>query len=300
MKKPKPWIDVGQLAKAFAPDNYALPPSRDLAGKAMNLHFEDGTSAECRFETASKLLWKPTFGANRRQETEETCSVTGVRKGIYFVDFVKHRERATTLSLVLDLSRNICTALEGRLPGKAQAARDMPGRVAAGRELTDVAATFRRGAINRSFGPATPRHTVSEELVGKRIEYTYSPTERYEHIYLNANFYTWHCLLGAEKGLADTDRCHYYRLARDLYLFVWREKIIPTLGVVVLDLNAMRTTGKILGYQGNDFRKVVNFRVGARARLRNMLVWGRRPRSSKPSAARQLPAVTATADSRYS
>jgi len=272
MKKPKPWIDVGQLAKAFAPQSYALPLSKDLAGKAVNLDFEDGSSAECRFETASKLVWKPISGANRRQETEETCSVTKVRKGIYFVDFVQHRERATTLSLVLDLSRNICMALQGRLPGKAEARQNLLARVAAGRELTDVAAIVRRGAINRFFGPATPRHAVTEELVGKRIEYTYSPTERYEHIYLNGNFYTWHCLLGAEKGLADTDRCHYYKLARDLYLFVWREKIIPTLGVVVLDLNAMRTTGKILGYQGNDFSKVVNFRVGARARLRNMLV----------------------------
>ena len=111
---------------------------------------------------------------------------------------------------------------------------------------------------------------MTEELVGKRIEYTYSPTERYEHIYLNGSFYTWHCLLGAEKGLADTDCCHSYKLARNLYLFVWREKIVPTLGVVVLDLNAMRTTGKIFGYEGNDFRKVVNFRIGARARLQNI------------------------------
>ncbi len=55
-----------------------------------------------------------------------------------------------------------------------------------------------------------------------------------------------------------------------MYLFVWREKIVPTLGVVVLDLNAMRTTGKIFGYEGNDFRKVVNFRIGARARLKNI------------------------------
>ncbi len=153
---------------------------------------------------------------------------------------------------------------------KKEVRQDLLRRVDAGRELTDVAATFRHGAIDRSFGPRTPRHTVTEELVGKRIEYTYSPTERYEHIYLNGSFYTWHCLLGAEEGLADTDCCHSYKLARHLYLFVWREKIVPTLGVVVLDLNAMRTTGKIFGYEGNDFRKVVNFRIGARARLKNI------------------------------
>ncbi len=277
MKKPIPWIAVGQLAKAFALDSYALPLSGDLAGKVVDLYFEDGSSVECRFETVTKLVWKPTSGGNCRQGTEETCSITKVRKGIYFVDFAKHLEGATALSLVLDLSRGIFTALEGRLPGKSEARQDLLGRVLAGRDLTNVAATFRCGAINRPFGAATPRHAVTEELVGRRIEYTYSPTERYEHIYLNGSFYTWHCLLGAEKGLADTDRCHYYKLARDLYFFVWREKIIPTLGAVVLDLNAKRTTGKIFGYQGNDFKKVVNFRIGARARLRNIT----RPREGR-------------------
>ena len=270
MKKPKPFIPVGELARAFARDSNALPLSGELAGKRIRLHFEDGAFTECCFETMSKLVWKPASGADCSQATEEACTVTRVRRAIYFVDFVKHLERATTLSLVLDLSRGIFTAVEGRLPKKKEARQDLLARVDAGRELTDVAAIFRPGAIDRSFGPATPRHAVTEELVGKRIAYTYSPTECYEHIYLNGSFYTWHCLLGAEKGLADTDCCHSYKLARNLYLFAWREKIVPTLGVVVVDLNAMRTTGKIFGYDGNDFRKTVNFRIGARARLQNI------------------------------
>jgi hypothetical protein len=270
MKKPKPFIPVGQLAKAFSPESFALPLSGELAGKQLKLHFEDGAFAECSFETMNMLVWKPASGAKSSQATEEACTVTRVRKSIYFVDFVKHLERATTLTLVLDLSRGIFTAVEGRLPKKKEVRQDLLRRVDAGRELTDVGVAFLHGAIDRSFGPATPRHNATEELVGKRIEYTYSPTERYEHIYLNGSFYTWHCLLGAEKGLADTDCCHSYKLARHLYLFVWREKIVPTLGVVVLDLNAMRTTGKIFGYESNDFRKVVNFRIGARARLRSI------------------------------
>jgi hypothetical protein len=106
------------------------------------------------------------------------------------------------------------------------------------------------------------------------VEYTYSPTERYEHIYLNERFYTWHCLLGSEKGLADTDRCHYLKLADELYLFVWREKIVPTLGAVVVDFQAMRTMGKIFGHSqsgpGGGPAGVVDFPVGARARLANV------------------------------
>ena len=107
-------------------------------------------------------------------------------------------------------------------------------------------------------------------MIGKRVQYTYSPTECYEHIYLNADFYTWQCLRGAEKGLADTDRCQYYKLGELLYLFVWREKIVPTLGVVVVDYSAWRSSGKIFGYRGNDFDRLENFYMGAYARLLNI------------------------------
>ncbi len=73
-----------------------------------------------------------------------------------------------------------------------------------------------------------------------------------------------------EKGLADVDRCHYVQVAEDLYLFVWREKIIPTLGVILIDLQQMRTDGKIMGYQGSDFGALSNFPVGASAKILNV------------------------------
>ena len=63
--------------------------------------------------------------------------------------------------------------------------------------------------------------------------------------------------------MGDVERCHYYVIDRDLYLFVWREKIIPTLGVVMLDLHALKTTGKIFGYKDNAMTAVSNFPIGA-------------------------------------
>ena len=96
-------------------------------------------------------------------------------------------------------------------------------------------------------------HLPTDELVGKRVQYVYSQTEAYEHIYLNEDLYTWQCLRGSEQGLADTDRCHYRRIADGLYLFVWREKVIPTLGVVLVDWACKRSNGKLFGYEGSDF-----------------------------------------------
>jgi len=193
--------------------------------------------------------------------------VTEIRPQVYFVDFIDPSQRASSASLVLDLSQQICTVVLGCLPDASQAAMPIPTRISAGEELTGVTATFLSGAVDRPFTATTERHRATTELVGKRIEYTYSTTERYEHVYLNDQRYTWHCLAGSEKGLADTDRCHYFRLAHLLYLFVWREKVVPTLGVVVLDLDQMKTTGKIFGYRDFACDSLVNFPVGARARL---------------------------------
>lgn len=264
------WITVGQLAHAFAADNNTPRSTGDLSGQTLQLVFENGQTVEHRFESGTRLQWAVTQGSGAGREAEETYTATKVRPGLYFVDFIRHLEQATAVSLVLDLDRQIVTALIARLPDAAEACRSLQDRLSSGDELTGVHATFLQGAMNRPFTNETARHLPTTELVGKRVEYTYSPTERYEHIYLNSRYFTWHCLQGAEKGLADTDRCHYYKLADDLYFFVWREKIVPTLGAVVADFDIMRTVGKIFGYEGEDFGGVTNFPVGAHARVVNV------------------------------
>jgi hypothetical protein len=49
-------------------------------------------------------------------------------------------------------------------------------------------------------------------------------------------------------------------------LIVWREKIIPTLGVTLIDLVKMKTDGKIFGYaetEAGEFETFSNFPIGA-------------------------------------
>ena len=264
------WITVGDLAEAFEPGSNSPPRTEDLVGRTLSLYLENGQMVEHRFETGERLVWKIAVGEGEGREVEATYFAAKVREGIYFVDFIKQSQRATTVTLLLDLSLGIVTVLIGELPEESESRRPLLERAAQGGELTAVNATFLSGSVNAPLTAGTPRHSITRELVGRRVEYTYSRTERYEHIYLNQDFYTWHCLLGSEKGLADTDRCHYYRLGDGLYLFAWREKIVPTLGVVAVDFDRMRTVGKIFGYQGVDSAKLSNFAVGARARLLNV------------------------------
>lgn len=264
MNEPSAWISVGDLGTAFEVDANTLPPSADLTGRTLQLHFEDGRKAQCRFDSGTRLTW-----SGGDAPSEQSYVATSLRSGLYFVDFVQEGARSSSVSLLLDLNRNICTSIVGQLPTQAEAAPSMLERVRGGKELTAVTAQFAHGAIGTPFTAATPKHELTADLVDKRIEYTYSPTERYEHIYLNRSLYTWQCLQGSEQGLGDTDRCHYYKIDEQLYLFVWREKIVPTLGIVLVDLARLKTTGKIFGYRGYDFGAVTNFAVGARARVLN-------------------------------
>jgi MoaF C-terminal domain/MoaF N-terminal domain len=264
------WIPVGELADAFAPDANILETSSDLAGKTVDLHFEDGTIIEHRFVSGSELVWTIKAGASVGKTVTESYSCSVLRDGFYFVDFIKTQERAMSVSLVLDMGKSVFTAVIGQMPTKEEASKTLADRVAAGEELTAVGATFAHGTINTPFHADHPHHSATEELVGKRVFYKYSPTEEYEHIYLNANLYSWHCIIGVEAGLGDTERCHHYKIDENLYLFVWREKIIPTLGIIMIDLNRGKTTGKIMGYKGTDFAELSNFRVGAFARVLNV------------------------------
>ena len=280
---------MGRLSEAFDPESYVPEPTAELAGRSLDLWLEDGRIIRCRFDGPDRVRWgilpeaAPTStelpgrrpaGSSVEPAGSAHYLAMKLRESIHFVDFPSADEPATTITLLLDLGQGIATVLFGGLPSREEARRCLADRVAAGDELTGVTATFISASIDRPFTEGTPRHPSTRDMVGRRVEYTYSATERYEHIYLNDSFYTWHCLQGSEKGLADTDRCHYLRLADDLYLFVWREKIVPTLGVVTVDFAAMKTAGKILGYSAEVGGQIANFPVGARARILNVTEHG--------------------------
>ncbi len=249
-------IQVGELAVGFS--EHVLPDSEDLKGKSIDLFFEDGSAINYVFHDKYSLTWKTDTESHK-----EEYRATNPRENILFVDFISAKDSATSISIILDFENNIATSLTGRLPDEAKAREDKLSRVENGLHQTGVEALFSHAAINKKFEADTPTHRKTNELIGKRVEYIYSQNDTYEHIYLNENLYTWHCLKGIEEGMADTDLCHYFKIAENLYFFVWREKFVPTLGVVIVNLEAMKTTGKIFGYESDDFNKRINFPVGA-------------------------------------
>jgi hypothetical protein len=258
------FIQVGALAEGFAPDSNILPAVGDLDGRTLQLEFSDGTRETLTFAAD---------GIVRTGRGSHACRVTSLRDSIYLVDYVGGGDgtRPATTSVVVDLQQGLCTTVLGHLPNEQETRTDTFTRVEQGLPLTGVRVQLRHGRIlQEGVNPAAPLHRPTTELTGLRNLYTYSPTERYEHIYLNENFYAWQCLAGVEQGLADVDRCYSIGIAEKLYLFIWCEKVIPTLGVVLIDMERLKTDGKIFGYQGSRFDALSNFPIGAYAQVLNV------------------------------
>ena len=261
------YIPVGELSVGFS--EYALPPTDCLEGKRTELHYASGNEATLTFTEGGALRWQ-VVGKNGSEEF--TCPYRAIipREGVYLIDFTLPRSTAASLSIVLDVTRGIATTVTGILPTPEEVMIPLIDRAERGLPLSSVRAVFEHAAMDGPFLDSTPRHGPTRDLVGKRIEWIYSSKDVYEHIYLNENMYSWHCIAGSEKGLADTDRCFSYKISDRLYLFVWIEKIVPTLGVLLEDLAIMRSYGKIFGYQSYDMGgRIMNFPVGSYGTLLN-------------------------------
>ncbi|KIF66108.1 hypothetical protein HY68_37685 [Streptomyces sp. AcH 505] len=265
------WISVGELAQSFAPDSNILTRSDDLAGRTLALHLGDGSTISYMFTSGTQLT-SITRAHGVTSESTESYLATCLRDGIYFVDYVKAGARPpASVSLVLDLARGVATSVTATLPAQDKAHASILRRAQQKQELTPVNADIIHATIDQPFD-SKQEHHLTRELIGLRLQHRYNPHEVYEHIYLNENRYTWHCLSGIEQGLADVDRCHYYKIAPKLYLFIWREKIVPTLGAIMIDLDQMKTTGKIFGYANDALSTASNFQVGAHSKLVNTTV----------------------------
>lgn len=117
-------------------------------------------------------------------------------------------------------------------------------------------------------GPAADPIRRTSALVGRRIEWRYSDTHAFEHIYLNPTAYCWHGLAGPEQWIGDVDPYVAYELDTDLFLFSWSETVVPFNGVAILDLCEWRSIGRFFGWDTKR-RRADQIIVGANGRLLN-------------------------------
>ena len=255
-------INNEELAIGFSEN--VLPPSSDFVGKEIKLYLENGWIINYLFLDRDTVKWEILEGEGKGDKNVCMYTATKARENIYLVDFVDNNNGTTkSVSIVIDTEKGIALVVVGQMPTKEEASIPFWKKAQEKKMITGVAAEFIPAIVNKPFTKNTERFERTRDLIGKRVQFTYSSKDAYEHIYLNDHFYTWHCLAGNERGLADTDYANYFKIADKLYLFVWQEKIIPTLGVVIEDFSAKRSYGKLFGYAGFDFSKVINIPVGS-------------------------------------
>lgn len=227
------WPNLEALAVGY--DEHLMTGSGKLSGKHLNLVFTDTTQITHYFVDERALTWE-VVGAGQKGNAE--YKAFEVRPNIFFVDFYKP-DYDEQVSLVVNLNTGqALAAISGFHIENGQK-----------RTWTKFADASIEGYSVTPFKP-------TEELIGKHILYSYTPRDAYEHIYHNQGTFTWHCLSGTEKGLADTEPCKMLKLADKLYLLFWSEKIMPVESVVVVDLDKMRSTGRFFYWDPKPAKRV--------------------------------------------
>lgn len=218
------WPSVSVMLDGFG--QQTLLSSEALAGTSLRVQDDQGTTTEYMFRDMASLEW--TAGTLRGAGNYKAIEA---RPGIFIIDFVRGEGvTAENVTIVFDRNNGAVTTGISRFV-------ELNGRTRATTEFSHA---------NLAGSGAT--HERSDGLVGKRIFYRYSDIETYEHIYLNLGTFTWHCLRGGEMGLADTDRCTTWKVADDLYIFFWTEKVMTVEAVLLVDLKEERSIGRMFGW----------------------------------------------------
>ncbi|CAB3745505.1 Protein MoaF [Paraburkholderia sediminicola] len=243
------WPTLEEMAEGFAEHKY--PQTSVLAGTKASLRFENGWLIEHHFVDEKTLTWTILEGEGTGMSASHSYEAMEVRPGIIFVDFYKDGfDEAVTLVWKL-ASGNVFAAVSSFFD------RD-------GEKRTKTA--FVTATVEGK--PANEPITQSASLVGKRVLYRYSSDDWYEHVYLGREQMAWHCVNGAETGLADVEKCAYFDVAPGLTILFWTETIMPVESIVVIDFERMRSTGRFFCWDPKPNR-MVHLTFGSKATLLN-------------------------------
>lgn len=273
MNTPKnDFVTVAELAEGFS--EYALKPNNEWVNQELNLYLENGSEIfiQCLDINVAYIKFNET--ATSQHEFSTTYNMLKIRENLFFIDFIipghiLKNGQPLSFSAVINSDKKIAKVILGILPSKEEYGLSTFYRASQNLPITAVKIDLLSATLNRPWSNESPVFEKTDQLIGKKILFRYSENDLYQHTYLNNNFYTWECLEGIEAGLCDTDKCFFHDLENNIFLFTWIEKIIPTIGIVIEDLNNHRSHGKIYGYTGYESGQVTNFLVGSYAEIVN-------------------------------
>jgi hypothetical protein len=251
------WLPLDGLAPGFDASKGEL--STDLEGRTFTLVDERGTRIAHTFGAGS-VSWDYRPGAGdpiEAAQQTDACEVIKVDDDLYYAQFHHDDRPNESVSLFLDLRSGYALAVIAVLGERTV-------------EQVAVQHLFTVARIEEVDGGVGEAPAPTLELIGRRVLWVYSSEHAYEHVYLSPHWYTWQCLAGPEQGLADTDENTVYKIRPGIYVFTWREGVIPCGSITIADhrdAKAIRSHGVLFGEAEDPTAKPTHFTFGAHGRL---------------------------------
>lgn len=223
------WKTMGDFAPGL--DANRLPSTTALSGKTLTFRCGDfrvvNTFGEDTFE------YEVTDGPYKGDKGTEEYDAVEVRPGIFFVSFA-HVSVPEGIVNVVNLNTGRVLIVISHMTG---ATNHIDPKIDQTCMVGDI----------EELDSTSEHPTESADLVGKRMFYRYSDTQAYEHIYITSKRFAWHALEGPQRGHSDVELTNTFKIDDNLYFFSWFEKIIPTCGNFIFDLDNNRSTGFFFG-----------------------------------------------------
>jgi hypothetical protein len=227
--------------------------SAELVGKTLSFELDNGQRHSLKFITVDKLLWS---GSERDLACEERYEAQKAADGLFLIAFQHHDDDFSSTSVIADLQG-----------GGIVFVRSVVGEVSplqTGVEPS-VSQTVVPGLIS-GHGHAGTKIGQTADLFGRRAMWIYSEDDVYEHIYLNADWYAWHCLKGEEYPKADIDPCKTFKLRDDIYLLTFSEKVMVMAAAMVLNFEMLRSFCAAIGKDPST-GELTHFAFGAHGKI---------------------------------
>ena len=233
-KESADWLNMEDFSQGIETNRVAR--SHDLAGRELTIRDAEGNRLDLQFGK-DDVSWRAEgfAWAGEGSDAYEEVPLAG---GGYWVDFSLADRRVETITIALHPQKGWALIVHSRIHDEGEDVE------------TRVMQTYHGGTIDGSPATAQDVPAPTRDLIGRRTLFRYSPSHLYEHIYLSSRRFTWHNLVGEQRGHAATELATTYKLDDDLYLFTWREEKIPVGTVFVFDYAAGRSTGKFIGVEG--------------------------------------------------
>jgi hypothetical protein len=234
---PPDWKALDDFAAGI--DGNRLPRSDVLAGTSLVVGEQGRSPLHLEFRGTDEVSWRREDGSSGTDWYE----VVEVRPDVHYLTITDSAAplRATVLIVHRGTGRTLTitsTIAEEPTPGQPR-----------------VSQLFRPGVIEGEVFTGDPP-APSRDLIGLRALYRYSPNHLYEHVYLSSERYAWQCLVGEQRGHGDVDLATTWKLDDNMYVFTFREFLIPVAATWLYDMEALRTTGTFVGLGADDTVRV--------------------------------------------